>query len=425
MKPKDRKHACVDEEGRLIVVPEVASEYGLEPGTQIPIDRKATGFSLHPSINRLGKVYIEPTNRCNLDCRTCMRNDWNETLGLMKKGTFHAIVEDLKGFTPAPSVFFGGLGEPLLHPDIVDMVAHAKTFSPWVELITNGTLLSLDMSKKLMDAGLDMLWMSLDGATPESYADVRLGAELPNVMKNLAAFHRERLSRNMGPDCTCSEGYNFYSRPLIGLVFVAMKRNINDLPKLIDICSRYAVSRFMVSNVLPYSDEMRGETLYSRTIMETPPPTRIELPRMDISDLTKKALSHAVRTGFNVTVGGADTLDASNHCPFISAGATAIGWDGQVSPCLPLLHSHVRYVNDRTHSCRCYHVGTVNDRSFRDLWHEPDYVAFRARVREFEFSPCTICGGCDFSEDNETDCLGNPFPTCGTCPWAQGIVQCP
>jgi MoaA/NifB/PqqE/SkfB family radical SAM enzyme len=425
MKPKDNQHTYVDEKGGLIVLPEVAGVYGLEVCSEIPIDRKAAGFALHPSVSRLAKVYIEPTNRCNLNCRTCMRHDWDETLGLMERSTFQRIAGELKNFTPAPSVFFGGLGEPLMHPDIMDMVSAAKAFSPWVELITNGTLLSPALSNSLMDAGLDMLWVSLDGATPESYADVRLGAALPEVLKNLAAFHEARLSRNMGSDCTCAEGYNIYSRPLIGLVFVAMKRNINDLPKLLDTCNRYAVSRFMVSNVLPYSEEMRKETLYSKTLMETTPPTRLELPRMDVNDITGRALSHAVRTGFNVTVGGADTLDAGDRCPFVRSGATAIGWDGDVSPCLPLLHSHVRYVNDRKHSCRSYHVGNLNDRPFGHLWREPEYVAFRERVQTFQFSPCTICGGCDFSEDNETDCIGSPFPACGTCPWAQGIVQCP
>ena len=42
-----------------------------------------------------------------------------------------------------------------------------KTLDAKVELITNGTLLTQGMSKELIAAGLDMLWISLDGATPE------------------------------------------------------------------------------------------------------------------------------------------------------------------------------------------------------------------------------------------------------------------
>ena len=68
------------------------------------------------------------------------------------------------------------------------MVAKVKALGATVELITNGTLLTQEMSGRLIEAGLDVLWVSLDGATPESYADVRLGAALPEVLANLGNF---------------------------------------------------------------------------------------------------------------------------------------------------------------------------------------------------------------------------------------------
>jgi len=47
-------------------------------------------------------------------------------------------------------------------------------------------------------------------------------------------------------------------------------------------------------------------------------------------------------------------------------------------------------------------------------------------LQNFAFAPCTFCGGCDLSETNEEDCIGNDiFPVCGGCLWAQGIIQCP
>jgi MoaA/NifB/PqqE/SkfB family radical SAM enzyme len=97
----------------------------------------------------------------------------------MESRTFARIIDGLKDFALPPLIFFGGFGEPLSHPDIIDMVRQAKAIGSRIELITNGTLLTSDMSKGLISAGLDMLWISLDGASPESYADVRLGARLP------------------------------------------------------------------------------------------------------------------------------------------------------------------------------------------------------------------------------------------------------
>lgn len=74
----------------------------------------------------------------------------------------------------------------------------------------------------MIEAGLDLLWVCIDGASPASYADVRLGAELPNVLANVQRF------------CTLRKG-NKSTKPEIGVAFGAMKRNIADLPKVIKI----------------------------------------------------------------------------------------------------------------------------------------------------------------------------------------------
>ena len=73
--------AYVDEAGRLVIPAEVMVEYGLKPGSQIRIEKKAAGLSLGTPVSHLRKVYIEPTNRCNLKCRTCIRNIWDEPSG--------------------------------------------------------------------------------------------------------------------------------------------------------------------------------------------------------------------------------------------------------------------------------------------------------------------------------------------------------
>ena len=70
-----------------------------------------------------------------------------------------------------------------------------------------------------------------------------------------------------------------------------------------------------------------------------------------------------------------------------------------------------------------WEVGRLPDESLAAVWAKPDYVAFRERVRRFDFPPCTDCG-CELAESNEEDCLGNPHPTCGDCLWARGVVRC-
>ena len=404
-------------DGRLAFPAEVAARFGLEPGAPVEIEEEAGSLRLRRPVTHLAKLYIEPTVRCNLNCRTCIRNAWDEPGGDMAGATFATVIAGLRTFAAPPTVFFGGFGEPLAHPGIVDMVAAAKALGCPVELITNGILLTEQTSRQLIAAGLDRLWVSLDGARPESYADVRLGAALPVVLANVSRFSDSRPP--LRP-----------RRPEIGVAFVAMRRNIADLPRLIGMSRGLGASRFLVTNVLPYTAEMRGEVLYNRaltdiTYLPSPWMPHVDLPKMDVDDGTASTWYQIMRSHRNISLGGHYLGDANNRCPFVDAGAAAIGWDGGLSPCLPLLHDHTSYLNDRERNSRRYSVGKLAEHSLADLWYAPEHIAFRQRVRAFDFSPCTFCGGCYYSLANEEDCFGNPFPTCGGCLWAQGVIRCP
>jgi MoaA/NifB/PqqE/SkfB family radical SAM enzyme len=185
---ENSRKMTVDESGRLVIPPDIAGELGLKPGVNVPFELDGDTLRLCRPVTSLARVYVEPTSRCNLDCSTCIRNAWDEPLGDMSANTFQSVMEGLQGFDPVPVVFFGGFGEPLAHPLIGEMVAQAKQLGARVELITNGILLTENRSQQLVDAGLDQLWVSLDGATPESYADVRLAEALPKILENLVRF---------------------------------------------------------------------------------------------------------------------------------------------------------------------------------------------------------------------------------------------
>jgi len=121
---KEKIYAHLDEGGQIVLPPELLSRHRMKPGTRFLVNENANSFKL-VSPTRLAKLYIEPTNRCNLECRTCIRNTWEGAQGMMSDEVFDRIIKGLRAFSPPPSVFFGGLGEPLYHPKIVDMVAQA------------------------------------------------------------------------------------------------------------------------------------------------------------------------------------------------------------------------------------------------------------------------------------------------------------
>ncbi len=407
----------VDEKGRLIFPPAMLEQFGLQPGSKFRLENGGNRIQMHRPVTNLTKVYIEPTDQCNISCRTCIRNGWDENLGRMKEETFSQILNSVKKLGPVPTIFFGGLGEPLFHKHTVDWIARAKAAGARVELITNGTMLTDKRSRQIIKAGLDVIWVSIDGATPQSYADIRLGAKLPKVLENLSRFRQMRPAGQ-------------HPRPEIGIAFVAMARNINDLPEVLRIGRSVGAKHFSVSNVLPYTVDMQSEMLYTHSLrnvayMSSPTHAKLSLPLIDINDITREAFLAAMQSGYNVNFAGNRLGSVTDVCNFIESGTMSIGWDGGVSPCWPLMHTHTSFLHGKPHLSRRHVVGNVNQRDLLDIWLDDEYVAYRQKVQNFGFAPCTFCGGCDLSEANEEDCFGNEFPACGSCLWSQGVIQCP
>jgi MoaA/NifB/PqqE/SkfB family radical SAM enzyme len=363
-------------------------------------------------LDMLAKLYVEPTNRCNLDCRTCMRHGWEEDMGFMEFGLFEEIMTGLRSFPERPDIFLGGFGEPLGHPRIADMVALAKTCGAEVELISNGILLNEEMAERLSAAGLDRLWVSIDGASPQSYADVRLGDHLPLILANLERLREKR-------------GLNPVKKPELGISFVAMKRNIADLPAVLDLAQRLGANNFSLSNVEPYTAAMTKEILYAHTLYEPMPTEGLEMPRLDPEAKNNEVLKRLASLFPTSQSGFAPTPGRTGLCPFLHRRSASVCWDGQVGPCLPLLHAHTVNLNGHSRHWPKFHCGSLAERDWGDIWNDAAYRDFRRRLDEFSFAPCTTCNSCDLPSINGEDCFGNVHPACGGCLWSQGFIQCP
>jgi len=369
----------------------------------------------------LRKVYVEPTNACNLDCRTCVRHAWDEPEGFMDWLVYEGVVDGLTspGKDPAAgseaTIAFIGLGEPLLHPRLVDMVRLATERGLATEVTANALLLDQEMANELVAAGLGQLVVSIDGATAETFGKVRSGASLATVVRNVQYLHDRREFVD-GP------------RLRIGLEFVAMRSNIAELPGLTSVAAQLGASFVIVSNVLAYTPELVGETLYDRSASGCAAPASASsphrrLPRFDWDDSVGAAVGQAIEHAQGVSIGDQDLAAASGRCPFVHADAGAVAWHGGVSPCPPLLHTYTCFVQGREKLMTRWEVASLSEQPMAAIWTRPDYVAFRARVRRFDFTPCTDCA-CELAEGNVEDCLGSPHPVCGDCLWARGIVRC-
>jgi MoaA/NifB/PqqE/SkfB family radical SAM enzyme len=411
-------YLTVDEQGRLELPPGAAARLGLRPGQRLRFRQDGDELRIFSSGGRLARLYVEPTNQCNFDCLTCMRNVWQEPPGRMAPETYQRVLVGIQSFEPLPLVFFGGYGEPLSHPDIFDMVEQAARLGAKTELITNAALLDENAARRLISAGLDRLWVSLDGATPQSYADVRLGDELPRVIANLERL-REIAARAGSP-----------ALPRLGIAYVALKRNIRDLPEVIRLGQRLGADQFSISNLLAHSSTLLADTLYQHALYPpdlppTPAAPLVQLPRMEINAETGEALARALEGRLTLAVAGQSLDQGGNTCPFARKGSLSVRWDGAVSPCLPLLHSHSQYLGETPRLVEHFALGHLDKQSLAEIWDSPGCAGLADRLLAFDFSPCVYCNSCEMAEANREDCFGNLAPACGGCLWAQGFIQCP
>ena len=119
------------------------------------------------------------SGQCNMRCRYCLHGlDERDALrkdivpGLMTWETFQRIADGLREFpVPVISADFCGIGEPTLHPRLEDMIAclRGQGLVRFVELSTNGLLLTKERAKRLLDSGLNMLSVSVQGVDEDGY----------------------------------------------------------------------------------------------------------------------------------------------------------------------------------------------------------------------------------------------------------------
>jgi len=181
-------------------------------------------------------IAIETIMGCNLRCPMCaVPNPATEMNGrqvtLMSMEMFHSIIDQISDRPRA--VMLTIMGEPLLHPRIVDFVSITKQAGHHAALITNGTKLTRDRSLALLDAGLDHLTMSVDGFTKATYERQRVGGTYETVRRNLDDLIQVNAERGnpmridlnyVVTDGTAHEQEDFYR------AFAPRVRTINFLP---------------------------------------------------------------------------------------------------------------------------------------------------------------------------------------------------
>src|SRR5262245_61026325 len=163
-------------------------------------------------------LYLETTNRCNLLCTTCPRTFEDlEPPADMSWELFTSIVDQ---FPRIARVVLHGVGEPMMVRALPRMIRYLKDRGSYVLFNTNGTLLSPKRGQELIESGLDELRVSLDAATPQTFAVVRGRDLFARILRNVRAF------TTLQSELKCTT-------PRVSLWLTGLKETIAELPAFV------------------------------------------------------------------------------------------------------------------------------------------------------------------------------------------------
>ena len=158
----------------------VAKRY-LYPHLPRPVRERYESLRFMARYRRPNSVYLETTSACNLNCVMCaaQRPATKEVKpsGYMDLGLFKRLVDEITATMPTiNSISLHKDGEPLLHPDIIEMIEYAASRHPNVTLVTNATLLDEAASRAILATPLQNIRFSVDGLTRQTFERVRIQA---------------------------------------------------------------------------------------------------------------------------------------------------------------------------------------------------------------------------------------------------------
>lgn len=323
-------------------------------------------------------VIMNITRRCNLHCVHCYSgSDGNAAPDEMTTAELHRVLDDLAEFGCPVALFSGG--EPLLHPDIVELARHAVSAGMRAVISTNGTLITPETAERLATVGLSYIGTSLDG-----------GMEIHDRFRGVAgAFDRALQGLRNAKAAGIKTGVRF----------TLTRRNVEEIPHVFDILEREGIPRICFYHLV-YSG--RGEHLREEALSH-------EASRCAVNEI----IDHTARLHHNGTP--MEVLTVDNHCdgPYLylrllrenperaaevmqllqfnggnssGLGVSCISWDGAVHP-------------DQFWRTRI--LGNVRERSFRDIWTDPDneFLMKLKAKRQYVTGRCSrcrfldICGG--------------------------------
>lgn len=316
----------------------------------------------------------EITRRCNLRCIHCRSASEMEVKGHPDFSTEEAfrIIDDISSYAKPVLVLSGG--EPLIRSDVFDIARYGTEKGLRMCLATNGTLVNDETCKKIKDAGIKIVSLSLDGSTEDFHDNFRNQAGAFSGTINAA-----RLFKKHGIEFIINSSFT--------------KRNQEEIPKVYRLAKELGATAWYMFMIVPTG---RGEEIMNELIskedyeeilewhyqMEKAESDMLVRPTCAphyyrvVLQKSREEKSRFQRRTLKFSTGGAKGCIAGQLICLIDV-------DGNVLPCSYFPRS----------------AGNIRESSFKDIWENSelfkelrDFKRYKGRCGSCEY--INVCGGC-------------------------------
>lgn len=319
----------------------------------------------------------EITDWCNLTCPHCYsaayRRNRDETSLVECKNLIDemaALGVEMIGLTG---------GEPLLRDDLEDIISYAVSKRIRTGLTTNGVLLDDSRARRLKEAGIETIQISLDGSTAERNYRFRRATdeEFEKVTEAL------RICRRLD--------IKLYLAMMIG------KENLDDAPRMIELAKAHCLDALRLCGFTPLGRGKNPEVQKRLLLGDALP---------DLLALTRDAQADSNFTVMFDPGFGPTRPDYSFHDCVAGLETFYLKCNGDLYPCTGLLHKRFK-------------VGNIRERALTELWHDPAMSEIAKTSHEKIGGACRRCdkfpichGACRGATYAHTGKLDASFPAC-------------
>lgn len=309
-------------------------------------------------------LQLEPTDRCNMNCSFCAHSKVIKQPRSMSLEEFQGIVDTIR----PRKITLSGYGEPLLNRELPRMIAYAKSRGAAVNTTSNLTLLRTEeRAIELIRSDLDLINISIDAASPETYNAVRGEDFFDRILQGVRLLLRTKSKLNS-------------PLPHTRISFVVNKANLHEVADFVRLAHNLGVdvAYFQILQLTEIDDrkeqliagvpyERFRQNLEEGKVIARRLGMRTNLARL-LAELPDYWRKYDLR----------EMSDKRCILPWFSAYITA---DGSVRPCCAFAPIRIDM------------GGSVFEKDFEEIWNSQKYQRFRQALRKGQ-RPTKVCQDC-------------------------------